>query len=130
MKIVIDMNLSPDWVSVFQEEGWEAVHWSQIGNPKTSDNEIMQWARTNEHVVFTHDLDFGVILATCQASGPSVIQVRTQNVHPSFLKKLVFKSLDQFRDYLEKGALVTVDEAKNRVRLLPILDFSNFPRGR
>lgn len=120
MKILVDMNLSPDWVSVFQQEGFQAVHWSQIGNPKASDDEIMKWARKNNHVVFTHDLDFGTILATCQAKGPTVIQVRTQNVHPDFLKKLVFESLNKFKDYLEKGSLVTIDEVKNRIRLLPI----------
>jgi predicted nuclease of predicted toxin-antitoxin system len=33
MKILIDMNLSPDWVSVFEADRHEAVHWSRIGEP-------------------------------------------------------------------------------------------------
>lgn len=33
------------------------------------------------YVVFTHDLDFGDILAATNADDPSVIQVRTQNLH-------------------------------------------------
>lgn len=33
MRILIDMNLSPDWVPVLIEGGFEAVHWSQVGEP-------------------------------------------------------------------------------------------------
>ena len=40
----------------------------------------MAWAGEHGSVVFTHDLDFGSLLALTQAVGPSVIQVRTQDV--------------------------------------------------
>ena len=32
MKILIDMNLSPEWVAVFENHGWSAVHWSTVGD--------------------------------------------------------------------------------------------------
>lgn len=121
MKLLIDMNLSPEWVPILQQEGWEAIHWSQVGDVRARDHVIMQWAGTNHHVVFTHDLDLGAILAFSQTDCPSVIQVRTQDVHPNLLKQLVFQALHKFQDSLEKGALVTVDENKARVRLLPII---------
>jgi predicted nuclease of predicted toxin-antitoxin system len=31
MKLVVDVNLSPEWVPLFRELGYEAVHWSEIG---------------------------------------------------------------------------------------------------
>ena len=78
--IVIDMNLSPDWVPVLQSHGWQAVHWSRIGHPCAADQVIMDRASANRHVVFTHDLDFGTALALTHAAGPSVLQVRGQDV--------------------------------------------------
>jgi predicted nuclease of predicted toxin-antitoxin system len=63
IQILIDMNLSPDWVNELSKHGWASVHWSTIGDSKATDHEIMAWARTNTHVVFTHDLDFGTMLA-------------------------------------------------------------------
>jgi predicted nuclease of predicted toxin-antitoxin system len=63
MKIVIDMNLTPLWVDVLTKYGWQAVHWSSIGDPRAKDSEIMNWELTNGHIVFTHVLDFGAILA-------------------------------------------------------------------
>ncbi|MFH0728984.1 MAG: hypothetical protein V2B19_21930 [Pseudomonadota bacterium] len=31
MKLLIDMNLSPQWVPVLEASGWKAVHWSFRG---------------------------------------------------------------------------------------------------
>jgi predicted nuclease of predicted toxin-antitoxin system len=67
MKILIDMNLSPDWVAAFAAEDIESIHWSTVGDPKAQDREIIQYARTNGYIVFTHDLDFGTILALTHA---------------------------------------------------------------
>ncbi|MBW4608204.1 MAG: DUF5615 family PIN-like protein [Hassallia sp. WJT32-NPBG1] len=120
MKILLDMNLSPDWVPVLESAGFEAVHWSTIGNPSATDKEIMAWALTNDYIVFTHDLDFGTLLAMTQANAPSVIQVRSQDIIPAKLGNLVINALRQFQQELEMGALVTVDEAKAKVRILPI----------
>jgi predicted nuclease of predicted toxin-antitoxin system len=119
MKIIIDMNLSPDWVKVLTNAGWESVHWSTVGDMRATDDVIMSWARENGYVVFTHDLDFGILLALTQAESPSVIQVRTQDVFPKVLGKRLVKVLQEHQATLEKGALLTVDEAKARVRVLP-----------
>ena len=70
MKIVIDMNLSPQWVSVLSSAGHECTHWSEVGSANAPDRDIMAWARSNGFVVFTHDLDFGAILAATDADFP------------------------------------------------------------
>lgn len=120
MNIIIDMNLSPAWVKVFNQHGWTAQHWSSVGNPNAPDREIMAWARENKHVVCTHDLDFGIVLALTHSNAPSVIQVRTQDVMPENLAHILVPVLHQHQALLEQGALVTVDETKSRVRILPL----------
>jgi hypothetical protein len=49
----------------------------------------MAWALANGYVVFTHDLDFGTMLALTDASGPSVLQVRAQSVLPEYIGPVV-----------------------------------------
>jgi len=120
MKIVIDMNLSPQWVPILKSAGHEPVHWSQVGADNAPDREIMKWARNNNHVVFTHDLDFGTLLAATNADSPSVIQIRTQDVSPKTLSAVVLSSLKQFEDRLIKGALVTVKQKQSRASVLPL----------
>ncbi|WP_292870924.1 DUF5615 family PIN-like protein [Nostoc sp. LPT] len=106
MKILIDMNLSPDWVVVFQRYNISSIHWSTIGNPREKDAIIMEWARTNSYIVFTHDLDFGTLLAATGADTPSVIQVRAQDILPNNIENLVISALNQFESLLESGALL------------------------
>ena len=121
MKIVLDMNLSPEWAGFLISKGLDAVHWSPVGRADAKDSEIMSWARSNGRAVFTHDLDFGVALALSKDGGPSVIQVRSQNITPSHLGETVIAVLRSHADKIARGALVTIDEAKARVRFLPIL---------
>ncbi len=120
MKLLIDMNLSPDWVPLLRQHGFEAVHWSSIGAPDAHDPDLMQWARDNGAIVFTHDLDFGITLALTRAGSPSVIQARTQDVSPEHLGQTIVLVLNNYRDALVGGALITIDEAKSRVRILSI----------
>ena len=107
MKILIDMNLSPKRIDVFKTAGYECLHWSEVGSPNTSDREIFLWARTNGFVVFTHDLDFGTILAATNADSPSVLQLRTQDISPKRIGESVLSAFKQFENLLAEGALVS-----------------------
>jgi predicted nuclease of predicted toxin-antitoxin system len=127
MKILIDMNLSPDWCQALNQVGLEAIHWSTVGNPTAPDKILMEWAKKHGYIVFTHDLDFGSILAATQADAPSVIQVRVQDTLPEGLVNTVVAVLKQFESQLRAGALITIDPTKSRIRILPIgIDATNF----
>jgi predicted nuclease of predicted toxin-antitoxin system len=120
VKILIDMNLSPSWVPVFRQENWEALHWSEVGSATAPDTEILEWAAKNDCIVFTHDLDFGALLAATTRRKPSVIQLRSQETSPAQMGITVALALKQFGDELEQGALVTIDPARARARVLPL----------
>ena len=79
----------------------------------------MAWARENGYIVFTRDLDFGTLLATTDAEGPSVIQVRAKDIMPQTLGNLLVKVIHQHKSTLESGVLITVTEDRVRSRTLP-----------
>jgi predicted nuclease of predicted toxin-antitoxin system len=120
MKILIDMNLSPAWVPALKDAGLEATHWSKVGEANASDERVCAYARTHGFILFTHDLDFGAILAATHTDAPSVLQIRTQNVDPEYLCETVVSVFRECREYLEKGALISFDKWTRRVRILPI----------
>ncbi len=120
VQLVIDMNLSVEWVAELAAHGWSAVHWSTVGDPRAEDATVMAWALANDRVVFTHDLDFGTMLALTHATGPSVLQVRGQSVLPEDIGPVVIAALRQYDAELASGALVVVDLKKSRVRVLPL----------
>jgi predicted nuclease of predicted toxin-antitoxin system len=120
LRIVVDMNLSVEWIPLLEQAGWTAVHWSAVSDPRADDATIMAWASAHNHVVFTHDLDFGTALALTHAGEPSVVQVRTQRVLPEQIGEMVLAALRQYEQELSAGALVVVEPAKSRVRVLPL----------
>ncbi len=81
---------------------------------------IVDFAAANGWIVFTHDLDFGTLLAALRTNRPSVIQVRAQDVLPAAIGDIVLRAIRAAEPHLEAGALVTVDSFRHRVRLLPI----------
>jgi len=119
MKILIDMNLSPRWVKLFDDASVESAHWSKIGATNAPDKEIMDYAKANNYVVLTHDLDFSAILAVTHGEKPSVVQIRAENVSPDVIGWSVIAALRQMAAELEEGALITVDPKRTRLRLLP-----------
>ncbi len=120
MKLLVDMNLSPRWVDVLRANGFEAVHWASVGNPRATDREIMAHAVQHRRVVLTHDLDFGAILAASNLAAPSVVQIRSGNTDPDVIAAPVLAALRQMEPELAAGALVTVDTTRSRVRVLPL----------
>jgi predicted nuclease of predicted toxin-antitoxin system len=120
IRLLLDMNLSPEWIAELDRYGYSAIHWSKVGDPRSPDAAIMGWARDNDYVVFTHDLDFGALLALTHADGPSVLQVRGQDVMPEDIATLVIAALRQHEPVLADGAIVVVDKRKARVRVLPL----------
>jgi predicted nuclease of predicted toxin-antitoxin system len=84
--------------------------------------EIMNWAREHQAVVLTQDLDFTKLLFQSRASMPSVIQLRLADVRPKTIGPEVLLILAQQNMPLERGALITVNGRKSRLRLLPLVD--------
>jgi predicted nuclease of predicted toxin-antitoxin system len=71
--------------------------------------------------VFTHDLDFGSILAITHARGPSVIQARVEDPTPVAIGAVVVSTVVDHAALLRRGALITIDPDRLRTRILPIL---------
>ena len=44
LKLLIDMNLSVDWIDEFAKNGYSAIHWSTVGDYRAKDTVIMEWA--------------------------------------------------------------------------------------
>jgi predicted nuclease of predicted toxin-antitoxin system len=50
VKILVDMNLSPEWVAALTRHGWSAVHWSTVGDPRATDRVVMDWSVANGYI--------------------------------------------------------------------------------
>jgi predicted nuclease of predicted toxin-antitoxin system len=119
MKVLIDMNLCRAGRAFLAESGIEARHWSRIGAANAPDSQIMLYAQAHDCLVLTRDLDFGIALATSGATKPSVVQVRADDLRPETVGAQVIRALSQIADELSRGALVTIEPKRTRLRILP-----------
>ena len=120
MKLLVDMNLSPDWVHLLVAHGWQACHWGQVGRANAADTELMQWAREQGHVVITQDLDFSQLLFATREAGPSVVLLRMDNEFDQVAQDHVCASLALAESALMAGALLTISGNRVRLRRLPL----------
>lgn len=120
MKLLLDMNIPPSLAVSLGSAGFQATHWSEVGDPRASDEAVLEWARANLFVLITHDLDFGALLAAGGELTPSVLQLRTGDLAPDAYAPILTAALNQVRDALEAGSLVTVSPSEARIRILPL----------
>lgn len=84
----------------------------------------MTWAQANEAIVLTRDLDFAASLRIQGLASPSVIQLRIDQVRTERHLPLVQRALSLYRLHLEKGAILTLEDERVRVRVLnPYAEF-------
>ena len=82
MKLLLDMNIAPRWATYLTAAGMTAVHWTQVGPATAPDATIMAYARAENFVVLTQDLDFTTLLAHTHEQKPSVVQIRADDTSP------------------------------------------------
>jgi predicted nuclease of predicted toxin-antitoxin system len=74
-------------------------------------------------VIVTADADFGAILATRHLTGPSVILFRRWTPRRAeSIAALILENLPKFNLELERGCIVVIDQARIRIRMLPVSD--------
>ena len=121
MRFIVDMNLTPRWIAFLTGEGFDAKHWSEVGDPKAKDTLITNWARQNNFVVITNDMDFPQILAHTRESGPSIILLRGEPLTPEVRGEEFARLLRECSVELSQGAIASVKWGDAlRIRLLPL----------
>jgi len=125
MKLLVDMNLSPEWVEVLSRAGWQVIHWSTAGPATAADTELLAWARDHNYVVLTQDLDSGQLLFHTREIGPSVVLLRIRKELDPLQQARICQIPRMAQGALETGALVSIDERRARLRRLPIQSGDN-----
>ena len=120
MKVLLDMNIPLKYAELLALRGIESLRWSDVGSPNAADTEIMAYALTHGYIVMTYDLDFSTILSVTHDLKPSVAQIRASIMYAERAVDLIASALLQNEIELAKGAILSIDLDRSRIRLLPI----------
>ena len=120
MRFLADAGISPKTVEFLKQRGHEAVHARTLGLERAADRELVEYARAHASVILTFDLDFGDVLALGVLDKPSVVICRLADERPESVNQRLSSVLGERVADLESGALILVEDARYRIRKLPI----------
>lgn len=120
MRFLADMGVSERLVAWLRDNGHDAVHLRELGLHCLPNGDIFKMAIDQQRVVLTFDLDFGEIVAASHGAVVSVVLFRLHNTTTPNLISRVEIVLLNLQDELEHGAVIVVEDARCRVRRLPI----------
>lgn len=120
MKFLIDNALSPIVAVELNAKGYDALHVREVGLAAASDPEVFEFASKEDRIVVSADTDFGLLLALRESSHPSFILFRQSDKRPSSQVKLLLSYLPVVENDLLSGSVVVFEDARIRIRRLPI----------
>ncbi|WP_374686701.1 DUF5615 family PIN-like protein [Promineifilum sp.] len=121
MKLLLDQGLPRSAASLLRAAEIDAVHTGEIGLATADDAILLELARREGRVVVTLDADFHAILALSGATAPSVVRIRIEGLRAEPLARLIQVLLTERKVELERGALLTVQPRRVRIRYLPLV---------
>ena len=120
IRVLLDQGLPVSAATLLRQEGWDAVHVSELGMARAEDSEILEKARLESHTCVTLDADFHALICASKAAQPSVIRLRIQGLRGPETAELIRKVVGRTANDLERGAIVSVTRSSLRVRHIPI----------
>lgn len=114
------MPLSPELVVWLTKQGHDAIHAYEVGLGQSSDIIILEYARNENRIVVTADLDYPRLLALMQVEEVGLILFRNGNYGEQESIERLKRVLDTIPASELLNSIIVIEEERIRRRRLPI----------
>jgi predicted nuclease of predicted toxin-antitoxin system len=80
----------------------------------------IEFARVENRIVLTQDLDLSMLVALSYYNRPSLITLRLSSAKPDVVTQRLLEVLPNLEQNLMEGSAITIDHNSIRIRKLPI----------
>jgi predicted nuclease of predicted toxin-antitoxin system len=119
-RILLDQGLPATAAIQLRNQGWDAIHVSEVGMQRSVDSSILDHAASESRAVITLDRDFPEILALTAATRPSVVLIRQQKLRAGDLVELLHSIWDEYEEEIDQGVVLKANAKGMRSRRLPL----------
>lgn len=120
LRFIADVHISPLTVAALQQQGYDILRVTEVLPATAADAEILEFARAENRVVLTQDLDFSALVALGGYVQPSLVTLRLSSAQPDIVSQRLLEVLPQLEQVLVEGSAITIEDSVVRFRKLPI----------
>lgn len=120
MRFLLDMGIDVRIARWLRDHGHDAVHLREQGLQRLPDAEIFQKAVTESRIILTFDLDFGEIAALSRGRAPTIVLFLACVTRLERVRERLARCLEELGAELAPGTIVVIEDARMRMRRLPI----------
>ncbi|MGB2926642.1 MAG: DUF5615 family PIN-like protein [Limnothrix sp.] len=85
-RFIADVHISPKTIAALTDQGYDIIRCTDILPANAPDIEILEFARTEDRIVLTQDLDFSMLVAINNYDQPSLITLRLSSAKPDIVQ--------------------------------------------
>lgn len=120
VRLLADAHIALRTIQFLRDLGHDVERVANVLASSATDRETIAAALRLDRVILTQDLDFSALIALSGKGSPSAVSLRLSSSRVEEVNRALASALPALTGEIAAGVLVTIEDARVRVRRIPI----------